>query len=183
MAPDYLRQPDCAAAALGILLPSDAERHALGDAIQAAGRGMYMPRLPADAAPRPRMLDISVHRMLNTIMPSLSAPLFAPAVARRVGAPDIVRAFEEGIDARVRAHSVSGHWHSMNVSLVRSFFLKFRSDCTDEATHAQYLVSKSLMGRTILNINGDRNDMAHSVESRVAFLDHPLVEYVSSLPP
>ncbi|KAJ7354360.1 putative asparagine synthase, partial [Mycena albidolilacea] len=163
LAPDYLRQPDCAAAALGIPLPSDAERRALGDAIQAAARGMYMPRLTADAAPRPRLLDISVHRMLNAIMPSLSTPLFAPAVAKRVGAPDIVRAFEEGIDARVRAHSVSGHWHSMNVSL--------------------YFVSKALMERTILNINGDRSDMAHSVESRVAFLDHPLVEYVSSLPP
>ncbi|KAJ7828020.1 putative asparagine synthase [Mycena olivaceomarginata] len=163
LAPDYLRQPDCAAAALGIPLPSDTERRALGDAIQAAGRGMYMPRLPADASPRPRLLDISLHRMLSTIMPSFSALLFVPDVARCVGAPDIVRAFEEGVDARVRAHSVSGHWHSMNVSL--------------------YLVSKALMGRIILNINGDRNDMANSVESRVAFLDHPLVEYVSNLPP
>jgi asparagine synthase (glutamine-hydrolysing) len=47
----------------------------------------------------------------------------------------------------------------------------------------QYVVTKTLLGRTILNQVGDRNDMAHSVESRVAFLDHHLVEYVNTLPP
>jgi asparagine synthase (glutamine-hydrolysing) len=39
------------------------------------------------------------------------------------------------------------------------------------------------MGHVILNLAGDRADMTSSVESRVAFLDHHLIEYVNTLPP
>ncbi|KAF7358007.1 Asparagine synthetase domain-containing protein [Mycena venus] len=162
---DYLRDPDPAAANLGIPLPSEADRHALSEAYHAATR---MPQLPKNAlslrksdGPR-HLLNIS-SPLAQDSMWNFDTTMFKPEILEHTGRPDVVRCIEEGIDIRVRQNSISGHWHSLNVSL--------------------YVIAKSLMGRTILNINGDRNDMAHAVESRVAFLDHPLVEYVSNLPP
>ncbi|KAF8146358.1 hypothetical protein K438DRAFT_1990828 [Mycena galopus ATCC 62051] len=60
-------------------------------------------------------------------------------------------------------NSVSGYWHSLHAS--------------------EYVVTKTMLGRLTLNFSGDRPDMAHCVESRVPFLDHHLVQYVSGLPP
>lgn len=48
---------------------------------------------------------------------------------------------------------------------------------------AQYTWIKTMLEGQILNWGGDRMDMAHSLESRPAFLDHPLVEYASSVAP
>jgi asparagine synthase (glutamine-hydrolysing) len=45
------------------------------------------------------------------------------------------------------------------------------------------VTTKAFLGRIILNQLGDRADFANSIESRVAFLDHHLVEYVNTLPP
>ncbi|KAJ7457848.1 hypothetical protein FB451DRAFT_1047161 [Mycena latifolia] len=47
----------------------------------------------------------------------------------------------------------------------------------------QYVTTKCLLTKIILNQMGDRNDMTNSIESRVAFLDHHLIEYVNTLPP
>ncbi|KAJ6573455.1 hypothetical protein DFH09DRAFT_1312158 [Mycena vulgaris] len=88
---------------------------------------------------------------------------FHPAVLERIGQPATARYIEEGLDSRVRQNSVSGSWLSLNVAL--------------------YITAKTLMGRIILNQNGNRADMANSVESRVPFLDHHFVEYVNALPP
>ncbi|KAJ7715870.1 putative asparagine synthase [Mycena olivaceomarginata] len=162
---DYLRSPDPAAATLGIPLPSEAERHALSEEYQAA---TGMAQLPPNAmslhkseGPR-HMLNISAHLALGAFW-TPDAKTFRTEVVQHVGGPDLPRAMEEGIDMRVRQKSVSGEWHSLHVAL--------------------YFVAKTLMGRGILNLTGDRNDMANSIESRVAFLDHHLVEYVNSLPP
>ncbi|KAF8205847.1 putative asparagine synthase [Mycena galopus ATCC 62051] len=163
---DYLRNADPAAAALGIPLPSEAERQALSMKYHAA---TGMAQLPADAlslhksdAPH-RLLNVSAHLTLAAYAYNHDARLFRPRVVELVGKPEVLRCIEEGVDVRVRQNSVSGHWHSLHVS--------------------HYVSAKTLMGRVILNQNGDRNDMAHSVESRVTFLDHPLVEFVNSLPP
>jgi asparagine synthase (glutamine-hydrolysing) len=46
-----------------------------------------------------------------------------------------------------------------------------------------YLENHTLLPSMLLTVLGDRNEMAHSIEGRVPFLDHPLVEYVNNLPP
>ncbi len=46
-----------------------------------------------------------------------------------------------------------------------------------------YLWSKVTLPQYLLTVLGDRMEMAHSVEGRVPFLDHKLVEYVVNLPP
>jgi len=45
-----------------------------------------------------------------------------------------------------------------------------------------YLWSKSLLPQYLLTILGDRMEMGHSVEGRVPFLDHHLVEFATKLP-
>ncbi|MCI0447504.1 asparagine synthase C-terminal domain-containing protein [bacterium] len=45
-----------------------------------------------------------------------------------------------------------------------------------------YLWSKTLLPNYILTILGDRMEMAHSIEGRVPFLDHKVVECVCKLP-
>jgi asparagine synthase (glutamine-hydrolysing) len=46
------------------------------------------------------------------------------------------------------------------------------------------VTAKTLLTQVLLNhIGGERAEMAHSVESRPAFLDHHVVEYINSLPP
>lgn len=46
-----------------------------------------------------------------------------------------------------------------------------------------YLWSKATLPHYLLTVLGDRMEMAHSVEGRVPFLDHKLVEFVVNLPP
>ncbi|KAJ6468068.1 putative asparagine synthase [Mycena vitilis] len=166
---DYLRDADPAAAGMGIALPSEAERAALSAEYQAA---TGMPQLPPNAlSPRksdsPRhLLKASSYLALEALFPTKSE-LFRPELFEpgRGGLEksNVARCIEENIDPRVRQNSVSGNWHSLHVSL--------------------YIIAKTLLGRKILNFAGDRNDMAHSIESRVSFLDHYLVEYINSLPP
>jgi asparagine synthase (glutamine-hydrolysing) len=47
---------------------------------------------------------------------------------------------------------------------------------------SQYLWAKTVLPNYILTVLGDRMEMAHSVEGRVPFLDHVLVEQARSLP-
>ncbi|KAK7048545.1 putative asparagine synthase [Favolaschia claudopus] len=164
--PDLLREADPAAESLGIPLPSERERQMLLQGYSAMAR---MPVLPANAQSRPKsdgprpLINISSHMFLAPASAPLSAPSLSPATLAKFGNPDPVRWFEEAVDARVRQKSIEGQWHSLNVAL--------------------YCVSKTFMTNVILNINGDLNDMAQSIESRPAFLDHHFVEYINSLPP
>jgi asparagine synthase (glutamine-hydrolysing) len=52
----------------------------------------------------------------------------------------------------------------------------------DPVHQSLYLWSKTLLPGYILTMLGDRMEMAHSVEGRVPFLDHHLVELVRSQP-
>lgn len=47
---------------------------------------------------------------------------------------------------------------------------------------AMYSLSKSMMPNYVLMTLGDRMEMAHSIEGRVPFLDHQVVEFVKQLP-
>lgn len=48
---------------------------------------------------------------------------------------------------------------------------------------SQYTWSKTMLEGQILTWGGDRVDMANSMESRPAFLDHHLAEYAATIPP
>jgi asparagine synthase (glutamine-hydrolysing) len=48
---------------------------------------------------------------------------------------------------------------------------------------ALYLYEKSSLPNYVLSVLGDRMEMAHSIEARLPFLDHPLVEFAVNLPP
>ncbi len=52
----------------------------------------------------------------------------------------------------------------------------------DPVNQSLYLWSKSMLPNYLLNFLGDRMEMAHSIEGRVPFLDHKVVESVCSMP-
>jgi len=163
---DYLQSADPAGIALGIPLPSEAERHTIVNEYHAATGIPFRPLSAMSPhksnAPRP-LITTGSHLASLTGLLRFSTSVFHPKVVERTGMPDTFRCAEEGIDARVRENSMTGFWHPLNVSM--------------------YFTVKSLLGRFILNTVGDRSDMMHSVESRPAFLDHHVVNYVASLPP
>lgn len=48
---------------------------------------------------------------------------------------------------------------------------------------AQYVWTKGHPPNQFMSCLGDRTEMAHSIEGRTPFLDHPLTEYVNTIPP
>ena len=52
----------------------------------------------------------------------------------------------------------------------------------DPLNQSLYLWSKSSLPDYILNVLGDRMEMAHSIEGRVPFLDHRVVEFMRNIP-
>lgn len=76
--------------------------------------------------------------------------------------------------------------HVSNSKLLASFLDQFDiegqvsgRDCLSKSL---YLWSKHTLPYYLLTVLGDRMEMAHSIEGRLPFLDHKLVEYVVSLP-
>jgi asparagine synthase (glutamine-hydrolysing) len=109
----------------------------------------------------------SVHRALGFVPSWLEAfgtvatrlrALFAPDFAAEFFGRDPYRAFLNGLDV---AGQLTGR-EPVNQSL--------------------YLWSKAALPNYILAVLGDRMEMAHSVEGRVPFLDHHVVELVRDLP-
>ncbi|KAJ7621747.1 putative asparagine synthase [Mycena polygramma] len=160
---DYFRQPDPAGIALGLDLPSDAERAAILHRIQFAsavpvlslGKNSY-----TDSQLARKMLGgISTHRGYAAAG-SAGPEVYNSSALAVAGLPDVPRAIAEGIDPRVRDKAVSGQWHPLNVAL--------------------YVSAKTILQQVILNHMGERVEMAHSVEGRPPFLDHYLVNFAST---
>jgi asparagine synthase (glutamine-hydrolysing) len=85
-------------------------------------------------------------------------PLFAPELQDSLADHDPVAAVAEAIDpAKIRNR------HALD--------------------KAQYTWSKTMLEGQILTWGGDRVDMANSMESRPAFLDHHLAEFAVTIPP
>lgn len=57
-----------------------------------------------------------------------------------------------------------------------------QSDGRDLLHRSLYLWSRLILPHYLLTVLGDRMEMAHSVEGRVPFLDHQLVDYVVKMP-
>ncbi|KAJ7639703.1 putative asparagine synthase [Mycena polygramma] len=162
---DYLRQPDPAGLALGLDLPSDAERETILNHIQLAAVPLLLMSANSytDAGLGRRMLGgISTHRAYAAAGVA-GAEFYNSDVLAVTGDPDATLAMAEGIDARVRANAVSGKWHPLSI--------------------ASYLSAKTFLQGFVLNTLGERTEMSHSIEGRPPFLDHHVVEYVNTLPP
>lgn len=56
-------------------------------------------------------------------------------------------------------------------------------ECWDPMGRDQYLEAHTLMSGYLLSAQGDRVAMANSVEGRVPFLDHRVIEFANRLPP
>jgi asparagine synthase (glutamine-hydrolysing) len=85
-------------------------------------------------------------------------PLFSENVQREFGAREPYRALLSGLDVQGQLIGRSAVHQSL------------------------YLWSKTMLPGYILTMLGDRMEMAHSVEGRVPFLDHRVVETIRSQP-
>ena len=70
--------------------------------------------------------------------------------------------------------------HDMEAELFASLPAQFGA--WDGLSRDQYLEAKTLLSCYLLSSQGDRVAMANSVEGRVPFLDHELIEFVNALP-
>ncbi|HSS01996.1 MAG TPA: asparagine synthase (glutamine-hydrolyzing) [Kofleriaceae bacterium] len=86
------------------------------------------------------------------------APLFSKSFAAAYAGRDALRAIVDGLDVRTQ---LTGR---------------------DVVNQSMYTWSKTFLPNYILNVLGDRMEMAHSIEGRVPFLDHHVVEVARRLP-
>ncbi|KAL8848646.1 MAG: hypothetical protein Q9221_006320 [Calogaya cf. arnoldii] len=105
--------------------------------------------------------------------PSSKIPTFASAMAfphlfssswvtQQFGSLSPQVTMIENIDVRVRDH-MRTKWHPLH--------------------SAQYVWNKTALPNMLLTNLSDRTEMSHSIEGRVPFLDHHLIQYVNGLPP
>ena len=85
------------------------------------------------------------------------ARFFSPALRAAIGVWDPFAAIEERLPSEI------GHWSPL--------------------ARDQYIEAHTLMTGYLLCSQGDRMAMAHSVETRVPFLDHRVIEFANALPP
>lgn len=105
---------------MGIAVPSEAERRAMVAQLEhSAG----VPEMSAELvdmrrdSSSGRLLQVSAHHFVTMLNP-FDGRLLHPRVLQDTGAPELSRSIAEGIDPRVREHSVDGSWQSLNVSMV-----------------------------------------------------------------
>jgi asparagine synthase (glutamine-hydrolysing) len=79
-----------------------------------------------------------------------------------LGEYDIQESIANNVDGRVKT-LMTDKWHPLHT--------------------AEYIWTKGFLANAILTSLADRAEMAHSLEARPPFLDHPLTEYVNQIPP
>src|SRR5262249_22641378 len=67
-------------------------------------------------------------------------------------------------------------------TLLASLDVKRRMEGRNAVHVALYLWAKTILPHYILSNLGDRMEMAHSIEGRVAFMDHHVAEYLQHTP-
>jgi asparagine synthase (glutamine-hydrolysing) len=72
--------------------------------------------------------------------------------------------------------------HNVYVALLESLLANQKLRGCEALSISQYLWIKTMLPQYILAYEGDRMDMAHSIESRPPFLDHRLVECAAEIP-
>lgn len=163
---DYLREPDNASPGGFGTLPDEARLARLGEYGKKGEFKAYMDGI-IDTTQRESVAS----RMLNNTstsdffakIVSLDASYFNGSVLEQTGGPlldlNMVESVINGV-ARLKANT---KWHPLHTSL--------------------YLEQHTFLSNYLLNVLGDRSEMAHSIEARTPFLDHVLAEYVNGLPP
>ena len=116
----------------------------------------------SDSVTSRRMLNgISTHRVLASFY-EFPSEFFTDAVLKHTGEPDCCFTMAASVDGTAR-YKANNKWHPLHTAL--------------------YIQSHTMLPHALCNYLGDRTDMAHSIETRVPFLDCPLTEYVNQLPP
>lgn len=113
---DYLRTPDLAAKSLGIAVPSDAERREMVAQLEVSPDVPQFSAVAMDVG-ESSLLKVNAHNIATLVVP-LCGPMFHSSVLKNTGVPASARCVAEGLDPRVRQHSITGTWQSLNVSLV-----------------------------------------------------------------
>jgi asparagine synthase (glutamine-hydrolysing) len=123
----------------------------------------------------------------NLLLPDGAADLGKDAVSRRIG---FVPSWLEGNMRSSRSYldfvaestrrSMAGHdpyaWFLNDLDVAGQLTGRH------PLNQSLYLWSKATLPNYLLTVLGDRMEMAHSIEGRVPFLDHHLVEFATTLP-
>lgn len=88
----------------------------------------------------------------------LYSSFYTPAFSKMLNGRDSIAAFLDGIDVNARLEG------------------------RDSVNQSLYLWCKTSFPNYMLSVLGDRMEMAHSIEGRPPFLDHPLAEFCARLP-
>lgn len=158
--PDYLREPDHSWPQ-NPLSEQDRQKQCAQYEEEVAS---YYRSVGADSKNRTASV---ASRQLNNVstvasMAAFQFAHFAPWATQSYGACDPRTTIANSQDGRVR-DLMASKWHPLHT--------------------AEYIWSKGHLANIFLSCLGDRTEMAHSIEARTPFLDHPLAEYVNNLPP
>ncbi|KAF9262332.1 putative asparagine synthase [Marasmius fiardii PR-910] len=163
--PDYLRAVDNASTALGIPLPTSSELSATLKDFE----GKKIPEDHLSISQGAAQQETGTRTLGGIYFPKvfrimgLDNQAFSQDVLDRVGYPGNSAHVAERLNAMGRTSIVSQKYHPLHSAL--------------------YTGMHTTLPNYILNILGDRMEMANSIEGRPPFLDHHLVEYANSLPP
>ncbi len=123
---------------------------------------------------------------IGTLLADQSAPALAPVRAALGAVPTFLAAPAQHLEAGRRFFSgeFRARFAARNpyAEFIAGFDVTGQLAGRHPVDQALYLWSRSLLPTYLLSQLGDRMEMAHSVEGRLPFLDHALVECVTRLP-